>query len=170
MNDKSKLSYEISKDLRTVQEADDFCSEIDTVLKNFYKVENKNLDEVLAKSAGTFTSNLIKKLLSDNKISPTDTASCEKILTQTRDEVKKMKIVKITLAIDPSSVIISHISDWINQNLEANTLLDIDKDEKILGGAVISINGKYKDFSLRKSLAEVFTRKKNELIGSISPK
>ncbi|MEK7573552.1 MAG: F0F1 ATP synthase subunit delta [Patescibacteria group bacterium] len=170
MNDKNKLIYEISNDIRTVAEADNFCSEIDVILENFYKVKNKNLEEVLLTSTGTSTSTLIKKILSDNKISLADNASCEKILVQTRDEIKKMKIVKITLAIDPSSEIISHISEWINQNLEANTLLDIDKDEEILGGAVISINGRYKDFSLRKSLAEVFTKKKNELIGSISPK
>jgi len=170
MNDNNKTNYEILKDIRTVQEANNFCSEIDNILENFYKLKNKNLDELLSSSTENSTSSIIKKILSDNKIPSSDFASCEKILSQLKDWIKKMKVIKITLAIDPSSEVISHISDWINQNLETNTLIDIDKDESILGGAVLSINGNYKDFSLKKTLEDVFARKKNELIKNIYPK
>lgn len=170
MNDKNQINYTISKDIRTVQEADNFCSEIDSILENSYKIKNKNLDEILSSLTGISTSSLIKKILSDNNISSSDFASCEKILSQVKDGVKKMKVVKITLAIDPSNEIIAHISEWINQNLETNTLIDIDKDESILGGAVLSINGKYKDFSLKKNLEDVLARNKNELIKNIYPK
>ena len=170
MNDKNKTNYEISKDIRTVQEANNFCSEIDSILENFYKGENKNLDELLSSSTGSSTSSLIKKILADNNTPSSDFASCEKILSLVKDGVKKMKVVRITLAIDPTSEIIAHISEWINQNLEANTLIDIDKDESIIGGTVLSINGKYKDFSLKKSLEDVFAKKKNDLIKNIYPK
>ena len=47
MNDKNQINYTISKDIRTVQEADNFCSEIDSILESFYKVKNKSLDELL---------------------------------------------------------------------------------------------------------------------------
>lgn len=170
MNDKNQTYYTISKDIRTVQEANNFCAEIDSLLESFYQVGNKNLDELLSSSTGNSTSILIKKILSDNNILSSDFVSCEKLLSQVRNGVKKMKVVRITLAIDPTDEIISHISDWINRNLEANTLIDIDKDESILGGAVLSINGNYKDFSLKKILEEVFAKKKNGLIKNIYPK
>lgn len=170
MNDKNNTNYDISKDIRTVQEANSFCSEIDGILESFYQVKNKNLDELLSSSTGNSTSILIKRLLSESNISASDFASCEKLLSQVRDGIKKMKVIRITLAIDPTDGIIARISDWINLNLEANTLIDIDKDESILGGAVLSINGNYKDFSLKKTLEDVFARNKNELIKNIYPK
>ena len=88
------------------------------------------------------------------------------MLLKAKEEIKNLKIAKITLAIDPSEDTISLISDWINKNLGDGIILDLSKDESILGGVIISIDGVYKDQSLKKNLEELFIKRKSEILSS----
>lgn len=166
MNDKISIDT-ILKQVRTTREAEKFTEDLENIFSNLYKVKNKNLDQVLSKSIGTSSSSLIKTLLEENKVLASDLPSCEKLLGGVREEIKSMNVIKITLAIDPSDEIIAHLWDFINQNF-GKALIDLELNESILGGAVISINGKYKDFSLRKSLEEIFLSRKTEIMDSLS--
>lgn len=170
MNDKNNITYDISKDIRTIKEAEEFCSEASFVLNNIYNVGNNNVNQILSKHSSEKTAGIIKRILADNKVLPSDFASCEKILNEMIEQIKKMKIVRLTLAIQPSDDLLDRISQWVNENLGKNNLIEIDKDEQILGGAILSIDGKYKDFSLKKSLSDIFQTKKAELVSIISPK
>lgn len=69
-------------------------------------------------------------------------------LGKLEEAIKKLEMVQLTLAYEPSP-----------QDIEAffkvaGNILDISKDPRILGGAVVSYQGKYGDHSLRKKLDE----------------
>ena len=155
---------DILGDIKTVGELDNFLAEIENVLASLFKVKNKSIEEILDKTAGKSTAGQIKKLMANNKINPSDYSSVEKLLNNIKEAFKKIQILKISLAVDPSEEMIGHIFDWVKENLGKGIILDIDKDESILGGAIISFNGTYKDFSLRRALEEIFQTKKDEIM------
>src|SRR3989338_487144 len=158
-----KLLYsDILRDIKTVGELEDFVLEIDTILGSLYKGENKTTDEILGKKVGKSTAVKIKKLIEKNKINTFDYPAVEKLLSGLKECLKQSKTLKMSLAIDPSQETIGHIFNWVLENMGDGIVLDIDRDESILGGAVISFNGLYKDFSLRRALEEVFNSKKAE--------
>ena len=67
-------------------------------------------------------------------------------LDKLEETVKKLELVKLTLAYEPSP---EDIEAFFKA---AGKILDISKDLRILGGAVVSYQGKYGDFSVRKKL------------------
>ncbi len=162
--DNTLILNNILKDIKTVAELDNFLAEVENVLAGLFKVKNKSIDLILDTTAGKSTAGIIKRLAEQNKIIPSDYPSLEKVLTGLKVDLKKIKILKISLAIDPSQEQIDHIFDWVKENLGKGIILDIDKDESILGGAIISFDGTYKDFSLRRTLEGIFQTKKNEIM------
>ena len=155
---------DILGDIKTVAELDNFLAEIENVLTGLFKVKNKSIDQILDKTAGKSTAGIIKKLAEQNKINLSDYASLEKLLTALKEELKKIKTLKISLAIDPPGEMVEHIFDWVKENMGQGIILDINKDESILGGAIISFDGTYKDLSLRRTLEGIFQTKKDEIM------
>ena len=162
--DNTLILNDILGDIKTVAELDNFLAEIENVLASLFKVKNKSIDQILDKMVGKSTADTLRKLIEKNKIDSSNFSSLEKLLNDLKEDLKKMKILKISLAIDPSKEQIDHIFDWVKENLGKGIILDIDKDESILGGAVISFNGQYKDFSLKRTLEEIFKSKKTEIM------
>lgn len=168
MNDENLIRYDSLKSLKTTQEADSFAELIDSILPNLFKIKDSEFEDILSKTTGKSNSTLIKNLLEENKITQTDHTGIKRVLVQVRDIIKKFKVVKLTVAIDPTEQTISRISEWVYKNYGPGNLLDIETDESILGGAIVSIGGFYKDFSLKKAIGEVFTNNKKDLIGSLT--
>jgi len=158
------LQYDILEYIKTIDQLEDFSLEIDTVLSGLFKTGNKNIDEVLGKTVGESTADTLRKIIKKNKIDSLDYSSLDKLLNNLKEELKKIKVLKISLAIDPSKEQIEHIFNWVKENLGEGIILDIDKDESMLGGAVISFNGQYKDFSLKRALEKIFKNKKAEIM------
>jgi len=163
-SENSLLQYDILGYVKTLDQLEDFSLEIDTVLSSLFRVKNKNIEEILDKTVGKSTAECLRKLIVENKIDSSNFSSLEKLLNDLKEELKKVKVLKISLAINPSKEQIEHIFDWVRKNLGKGIILDIDKDESILGGAIISFNGRYKDFSLRRDLEEIFKSKKAEIM------
>ncbi len=158
------LYYDVLRDIKTIEQLEEFSSDIDNILSSLFKVKNKNIEEILNKTVGQKTLGIVKKLVETNKIDASDYNSLDKLLNGIKQDLRKIRILKMFLAIDPTSEIIDHVFDWVKKNLGEGIVLDIDKDESILGGAIISFNGTYKDFSLKRALEGIFQTKKDEIM------
>src|SRR3990167_3034400 len=144
-SENSLLQYDILGYIKTLDQLEDFSLGIDNVLSGLFTATNKNIEEILDKTVGKSTADVLRKLIVENKIDSSDFSSLEKLLNELKEELKKVKVLKISLAIDPSKERIEHIFDWVKENLGEGIILDIDKDESILGGAEISFNRQYKE-------------------------
>ncbi len=158
------LYYDSLRDIKTREQLEEFSAEIDNILSSLFKIKNRNIEDVLEKTVGQKTIKIIKKLVQENKIDSSDYNSLEKVLTSIKQDLKKIRTLKISLAINPTSEIIDRLFDWAKKNLGEGIILDIDKNETILGGAIISFDGIYKDFSLKNTLEEIFKDKKSEIM------
>lgn len=77
------------------------------------------------------------------------------LLRKTLDEVNSFKIA---LAFKPSKKFINRIAQWVKTNFGEKIVLDIDYEKNLLGGVVVSFNGKYADYSLEKALPEAIKK------------
>ena len=158
------LYYDALRDIKTIEQLEEFSSEIDNILSNLFKVKNRNIEEILDRTVGQKTLEIVKKLVRENKIDSSDYNSLDKLLSGIKQDLKKIRILKMSLAIDPTFEIIDRLFDWVRKNLGEGIILDIDKNETILGGAIISFDGEYKDFSLKRALEGIFQTKKGEIM------
>jgi F0F1-type ATP synthase delta subunit len=72
-----------------------------------------------------------------------------------KNYLKKIKIIKIKIAFKPSEVFLIKLSNWIKKNIDEKSVLDIEYDAKIIGGAVIEYQGKRIDFSIESKINEI---------------
>lgn len=75
-------------------------------------------------------------------------------LTKLNQYLKDLEELKLTLSFTPKADGLGKIISWVKQNVGRETVLEFYKDESILGGATLSYRGKYKDYSLKKTLEE----------------
>jgi F0F1-type ATP synthase delta subunit len=78
--------------------------------------------------------------------------------------IKKLKVIKLVLAFDPTRRTIERIHNFVKENIGIGYVLDIEVYHEVLGGAIVIFNGKYKDFTLKKNLEEVCRSRRNEIL------
>jgi F0F1-type ATP synthase delta subunit len=68
------------------------------------------------------------------------------------------------LAFDPTRRTIERIHNFVKENIGIGYILDIEIYHDVLGGAIVIFNGKYKDFTLKKNLEEVYRLRRSEVL------
>lgn len=161
------IYFDLITSLKTTREVDDFSLEIDTLTSSLFNISKMSFDKALNSINQTLAKKITEILLKNNL----DTANKEKVrdfLATLKDLIKKFKVIKLTLAFDPSRKTVENIHEFVSQNLGTGYILDIEVDESILAGAAIMFNGKYKDFTLKKSLEEAFANKRDEIVRTMN--
>lgn len=82
--------------------------------------------------------------------------SVSKALKELRERVENLCKIQLTTSFVPNAVFIETLKDWVRNNLKKDTLIDMNYDPEVLGGAIVVYNGVYKDYSLSKSLDNYF--------------
>lgn len=67
-------------------------------------------------------------------------------------DLKKLGVVKITIAVPLTIGLLNSIDDFFVKRLKKKFLFDISVDEKIIGGIRIIFDGKYADYSVLKTI------------------
>jgi F0F1-type ATP synthase delta subunit len=70
----------------------------------------------------------------------------------------KIPKVKLEIAFEPSEEFISKVKEWFKEKIKKRVILDISVNPKIVGGAKIEFQGKWKDFSLEKEIEKLYGR------------
>jgi F0F1-type ATP synthase delta subunit len=69
-----------------------------------------------------------------------------------KKKIENLKVLKFTLAIDPSQELVDEIYYWIGKNIGENIILDLNTDKTIIAGGIVEFQGKFKDYSLKRKL------------------
>ncbi len=155
------INFDILKSLKTTKEAKEFSSNIDLLLGDLFKDYKKPFEETLKERVDLKTAEALKRAFNDKSINLNDNMAVENFLTSLKNEVQKLKILKLYLAFDPTDEITEDILEWVSKNIGAGIILDIEKNESLIGGAIIVFNGKYQDLTIKKQLEELFDKKKD---------
>lgn len=155
MKNDSLIYSDILKSLKTVKETEEFSSKIDVLLNSLFKTQAKPLEELLKKLLDLKTGEIVKQAMSVKNINPSDHAAIEALLNDIKKEIQKLRVLKLYLAFDPTTEIIDNIFEWVLKNIGNGIILDIEKDESIIGGAIVVFEGRYKDLTIRKRFEEM---------------
>jgi F0F1-type ATP synthase delta subunit len=157
------IYFDIITSLKTTLEVDDFVLEIDALISAYFKSENVSMEKAL-ELISTNSAKKIMQTFSKNNLDINSRDIVTNFLNTLRDLVKKLKVVKLVLAFNPTYKIIEDVHSLIERTLGIGYVLDIEISEDILGGAIIVFNGKYFDFSLKKNIENIFETKKEEIL------
>ena len=83
------LYYDALRDIKLIEQVEEFSSEIDNILSSLFKVKNRNIEEILDKTVGQKTLGIVKKLVQENKIDSSDYNSLDKLLNGIKQDLKK---------------------------------------------------------------------------------
>lgn len=153
---------DILRSIRTVDNVGQISFEIDTMLESVFKTQKKTFEKSLG-SISTRTSQAITATLRKEKIDLENKTLIKDFLMGLKDQIRNLKSIEITLPFYPSEEMIENLFSWVLKNLGFGIILNIKEDREIIGGAIISFNGKYKDYSLKKKIDEAFATKKQEI-------
>ena len=160
------IYFDIITSLKTTEEINNLSLEIDDLQTSLFKSEKMSLDKAIDAISVT-TGKKITEVFSKNNLDMNNKELVRDFLETLKDLIKKFKVIKLVISFDPTPKTIDNIHGFICENIGIGYILDIEIDESILGGAVVIFNGKYNDFSLRKSLDEVFTNKREDILQPI---
>ncbi|HSX48862.1 MAG TPA: F0F1 ATP synthase subunit delta [Candidatus Saccharimonadales bacterium] len=148
----NQIYSEISESLITKSDYESLQGELDVLEESLYKRGDSGFNKTLKDDVRGETADLILQLGQHEDLK-TLLENLKKYLTT------ETKFLNITLAIDPPKRVVNEIGQFTKSISGKNVCIDIQVDEKILGGATFDLGGKFVDFSVAKKLEEVL---KNE--------
>ena len=157
------IYFDLITSLKTTGEVDDLSLEIDTLMSTLLKSEKMSLEKALG-LVSSASAKKITEIFSKNNFDMADKELASNFLDTLANLIKKFKVIKLILAFDPTRKTIENIHDFVSENIGIGYILDLEVLESVLGGAVVIFNGKYKDYTLRKALEEVFKEKREQIL------
>jgi F0F1-type ATP synthase delta subunit len=139
---------ELLEDINTTEESVTCIHQLDD-LGNSLFVKKTSFDEKLDLYLENNFRNKLVTVIEKLKLDVNDPGKIEKFITEIREKLKELPIMRLDLAFEPTASIINHISEWIGHNLEQKVLLDINPDHTLVAGAIIGFNGKMVDLTLK---------------------
>lgn len=149
--------------IKTTLEAQHALQEIDILMTHLYRIESGAPDEILAKYVShDFAVSLIRSFKRNN-VSWQEQEQTKDFLFGLKKSIEALKVLKLTLAFKPASHMVLLFSGRVRAELGQYILLDFSYDPSIMGGAIISFQGVYKNFTLKKRIADVFEKQREKI-------
>lgn len=70
------------------------------------------------------------------------------ILSLFKKLYSSLKVVKLAIAFEPRHEFIEKVKNWLEGTSGTYTLVDLEIDKNLIGGAIVIANNHYRDFSL----------------------
>ncbi|OGV90336.1 hypothetical protein A2783_04210 [Microgenomates group bacterium RIFCSPHIGHO2_01_FULL_45_11] len=142
MNQPDKLIDLIVGRTKTTVDKDKLSAEIAVVKAAIFK-KPEVLESVLRHDLRAWVADVVREGLSATK-------NPDKWLDDIVRALENHHIIELTVAFEPTEVIIEHFAGWIDRELKDKFLLEVKTDRRLIAGTTISYQGKYHDYSLRK--------------------
>ena len=153
--------------VRTTHEADELLNHIDTLLSRLYTQETKPFESVAYSILDPQIAKVIHVVFLELHFSWSHPEEIKMFFTNLKDEMKRFEVITLTLAFTPTSDAINAFSNWTRSNISLTTLLEINVDQHLLGGAIIIYQGNYLDLSVRKKLDEYFIKHGKDILEKV---
>ena len=109
--------------------------------------------------------NLLINAFANEPITPVNQIRIKRDIDELTDKLRTVKNLQLIIAFQPSDETITYFSDWVKKNINNELLIDLRFDQSIVGGALIIAGGAYKDYSVRKNLANRFQIQREDILG-----
>lgn len=140
----------------TKTQATEFIQRISRVVDTLYTA-NFDLEKILAEQLGLQKKDRLMKLFFENNINTGDKDAVRDFLQKIITAATAIPTVELTLAFEPTEEILMSLSQWFMMQLKKQAIFAVKVDYSLIGGAIITFNGKYKDCSLKSVFEKVIS-------------
>lgn len=161
MQPNSKLETNTLFDsIYTTSELQLFYKEIDQLVSILFK-ESQPIEEIMQKLLSPEKKESLLDYLEKSNIDMKNPVMIQEELLKIKKLGNNLPVVHLTLAFEPTTLILKNINLWFLRRLQKKVLLDIVLERIVLGGAFISYDGLYKDYTLKTKIDAYFDKKMN---------
>lgn len=150
-------TIDLSSFFQTKAQSADFSARLAKVSEQIYYT-NFNIEKALMQEFGIVKKDALIALLRDNNIGVDSTKAIKEFFVKIQETIKDLQVVPITLAFEPKEQTLKILAEWFILNVKKQVLFDITVDRKLIAGAAVTYNGKYKDFSIKAKVQEIITK------------
>ena len=152
--------------IRTQDEANDMLTNLNEFMASLYSTKDISLEDHFSRLPKNLSYELQQAIKKDDLIN--NKSALREFTSKLQNKIKTCKTLRATLAFQPDDETITIFSTWAKKNIGSNIILDIEVNKEVVGGAVIIVDGQYKDYSVRKKLAQVFQIQKDEIMALLN--
>jgi F0F1-type ATP synthase delta subunit len=156
------IYFDLITSLKTTREVDFLVCEIDTLMLSFFESKKISIEKALD-SISTDLASKIMQIFAKNNLNINNRDTVANFFKALKELIKKLKVIKLVLAFDPTNKTIENIHNFVEETVGIGYILDIEVSSDVLAGAIIMFNGKYNDFTLKKSIEDTFKEKNKEI-------
>lgn len=140
------------KTLRTTEDATLLTNEMESILQAIYKSSDQTISDVLKKVIRASTLSMLTTTINAQGSEKLDQQEVKKYADGLIAEIKKAKLLKLSLAFSPTDETLDLLHAWTKHASKELILLNITTNTHILGGVIVSYEGYYQDISLESKL------------------
>jgi F0F1-type ATP synthase delta subunit len=96
------------------------------------------------------------KVFKEQGIIGSDPTSFNPFLTKIKESLSKIPILSLQIAVEPTPSMVEELSSWLMYQLGQKYFLDIEVNPSLVAGAVVSVGGLIKDYTLKKKIEEKY--------------
>ncbi|HEY4694429.1 MAG TPA: F0F1 ATP synthase subunit delta [Candidatus Nanoarchaeia archaeon] len=155
MNDK-----DLSRFLQGINDSDDLNTrlrEVSDLLQTLRTHQNISINDKIDQVSKDL--NEAFKDLEEKKALPANSAAQTDLLEKIINYLRKLPLLKLTLAFRPSNEFISLLANQLSALVKEQVVLDLSYEERIIGGLIIEFKGRYHDYSLAPKLSAFLKQK-----------
>ena len=160
----SALFDQIASKLKLKSDMTAVLVALEEYMSVFFSPKGKNSVEHVFDQLPPDIASLMKNAFLQIPTSPENQNSTRKSVDALTARLRKCGWVELTIAFQPDDNTVAAFSEWVKKNLTADTLIDLKFDKTIVGGALIVASGKYKDYSVKKTLAGRFQIQRDDIM------
>lgn len=167
MNDSALFDQIVSK-LRLKSEMTAVIICLDEFVNNFFAPKGTSNVQTIFDNLPPEIAQVLKDAFLKDEVTHENQAAVNKVVEDLKAKLRSLRIVQLTLAFQPDEDAVKLFSEWAKKNISPNTIIDLQFDKTIVGGALIVADGQYKDFSVRKNLSGRFQIQRDEIMGLLT--
>ena len=140
---------------------------VDHLEQTLYTTHADSLAGEITKLLGVTISEAILESAGQNEVSIDNSVHLSEFLRALQTYVTTLPVIELTLAVDPTRTLIESLVSWSRENVSPTAIINVTVTPTVLGGAIIVYNGKYKDFSVSRTLETFFATKQETFIKQV---
>lgn len=153
MNNPDTLNQTLLATLITHTDAKRFIESMDEAIANTFSTK-ESLEELFSRLFSHDQKSVLLELIATAGVTQKQAIAVEKLLHGIRDTVARVPVLEMTVAVEPSEQGLLRIKEWIDTHSFTKVFLEIKVNPRIIGGVRIAFNGKYHDYTVKKTIVE----------------
>jgi F0F1-type ATP synthase delta subunit len=147
------LNQSLLSTLVTHTDAKRFIESLDEAIANTFTTK-ETLELLFSRLFSHDQKTVLLELMASAGVTQKEAIAVEKLLMGIRATVAKVPVLEMTVAVEPSERGLFRIKEWIDTHSFTKVFLEIKVNPRIIGGVRIAFNGKYSDYTVKKTIVE----------------